>query len=73
MKKINNKGFSLVELMVVIGIMAIVASIFTYGFSLISDKQVDQCAKKIQMALENAKANENRYYSNRIIKIILVV
>ncbi len=55
MKKINNKGFSLVELMVVVGIIAIVASIFTFGFSLISNKQVDQCAKKIQISLENAR------------------
>lgn len=56
MKKMNDKGFSLVELMVVIGIMAIVASIFTLGFSLVSNKQVDQCAKKIQMSLENARS-----------------
>lgn len=55
MKKINNKGFSLVELMVVVGIMAVVAGIFVFGFSLISNKQVDQCTKKIQMALENAR------------------
>lgn len=55
MKKINNKGFSLVELMVVVGIMAIVAGVFTFGFSLISNKQVDQCTKKIQVSLENAR------------------
>ena len=55
MKKMNNKGFSLMELMVVIGIMTILASIFTVGFSLVSNKQVDECAKKIQLTLENAR------------------
>ncbi len=55
MKKLGNKGFSLVELMVIIGIMSILTGIFTFGFSLISNKQVDQCAKKIQMSLENAR------------------
>jgi len=56
MKKINNKGFSLVELIVVLAIMAVLTGIFAYGYSLISNKQVDQCAKKIQMALENARS-----------------
>ncbi len=55
MKKINNKGFSLVELIVVVGIIAIVSGVFTFGFSLVSNKQVDQCTKKIQISLENAR------------------
>ena len=56
MKKTNNKGFSLVELMVVIAIIAVLGGVFINGFYLISSKQVDQCAKKMQMALENARS-----------------
>lgn len=55
MKKTDNKGFSLVELMVVLAIMAVLLGIFAFGYSLISNKQVDQCAKKIQVSLESAR------------------
>lgn len=56
MKKTDNKGFSLVELIVVIAIVSVLIGMFTFGYSLISNKQVDQCAKKIQITLESARA-----------------
>ena len=55
MKKTDNRGFSLVELIAVLAIMAVLVGIFAFGYSLISNKQVDQCAKKIQVSLENAR------------------
>lgn len=55
MKKMNDRGFSLVELMVVIGIIAVVLGAFTYGYSIISNKQVDQCAKKLQSTLDSTR------------------
>jgi len=54
-KRLDNKGFTLVEMLVVVAIIAVVTGIFTLGFSLISTKHVDQCAKKIQMSLESCR------------------
>lgn len=56
MKKLDNRGFSLVELMVVIGIIAIILGSFTYGYSVVSNKEVDQCAKKIQTILDSTRS-----------------
>jgi len=55
MKKLDNRGFSLVELMVVIGIIAVIIGAFSYGYSVISNKEVDQCAKKIQTVLDSTR------------------
>lgn len=55
MKRLDDRGFTLVEMLVVVAIIAVVTGIFTFGFSLISTKNVDQCAKKIQMSLESCR------------------
>lgn len=55
-KKINNRGFSIVELMVVVGIISVLVGGFTFGYSLISQKNVEQCTKKIQAQLDSCRA-----------------
>ena len=54
-KKLKNQGFSLIELIVVIAIIAILTSIFTMGVSVLTNKAVQQCAKKIQVGLESIR------------------
>ncbi len=51
MKK-NNKGFSLVELVIVVAIIVVIGGFAFTGMAILSSKPVDECAKKIQVALE---------------------
>lgn len=44
--KKDNRGVSLVEIIVVIAIMAVLVGVTSYGLSLISGKPVDECAKR---------------------------
>lgn len=57
MKKKDNRGVSLVELIIVIAIMSIIIGMTGYGLSLVSNKPVDECAKKIEMALNRNRTN----------------
>ena len=55
MKKVTkngNNGFSLVELLVVVAIIAIFGFFAFTGISLVTSRPADECAKKIQIALE---------------------
>lgn len=52
MDKIGNHGFSLIELVIVIAIMVILGGAAFTGLSLLTSRPVDECAKKIQIALE---------------------
>lgn len=51
----DNRGMSLVELIIVMAIMAVIVGMTGYGLGLISNKPVDECAKRLEMAL-----NRNR-------------
>ena len=51
MKK-NNHGFSLVELVIVVAIIVIIGGFAFTGIAILTSKPVDECAKKIQVALE---------------------
>lgn len=51
-KKKNNQGFSLVELVIVAAIIVIIGGFAFTGIAILSSKPVDECAKKIQVALE---------------------
>ena len=55
MRKINNRGISLVELVIVITIMAIAASFVGWGVSTMSGKPAQQCSQKIVYALERGR------------------
>lgn len=50
--KKNNQGFSLVELVIVVAIIVIIGGFAFTGMAILSSKPVDECAKKIQVALE---------------------
>lgn len=57
-KKItSNKGFSLVELIIVIAILAIAVGIAGISISLAFSRDAERCAKTIDAALENARMN----------------
>lgn len=48
----NDKGFSLVELLVVVALIAVLGLVASAGISLVTSRPADECAKKIQIALE---------------------
>ena len=54
MKK-DNKGFSLVELVVVIAIMAVLTGFIFYSFSLLTGQDARQCASNLSTALDKEK------------------
>lgn len=51
----DNRGLSLVELVIVITIMVVVGGMMTMGISAAFSKPADECAKKIETALNNAR------------------
>ena len=53
----DNKGMSLVELIIVIAIIAILGGLITVGMNVFSQKPADECARRIQQTLENARIN----------------
>lgn len=57
MKKKDNRGMSLVEIILVIGLMGIIAGMTGYGLTLISKKPVQECAKKVEIALNQNRTN----------------
>lgn len=50
--KVGNDGFSLVELVVVMAIIVIIGGAAFTGLKLLTARPVDECAKKLQVALE---------------------
>lgn len=53
----DNRGMTLVELIIVIAIMGVVIGVTGYGLALVSKKPVDECAKKIEIALNQTRTN----------------
>ena len=53
----KNKGFSLIELIVVIAIMSILVAIVTLGVGAISGSKVKECAKGIEAVLNKARVS----------------
>lgn len=63
MTKFCNKGFSLVELIVVVAILAVLGAVAMTGMTLLTSKPADECAKKIQIALEGNRTTTMGKYS----------
>lgn len=65
-KKINNNGFSLVEVLLVIFILSIVVTFVSYSISLIYSRDAEKCAKMINSALETTRmsslAQEGKFF-----------
>lgn len=57
MKKKDNRGITLVELIIVIALMSIVIGMTGFGLGLVANKPVDECAKKLEMALNRNRTN----------------
>lgn len=57
MKKKDNRGMSLVEIIIVIALISVITGIVGYGISLIGNKPVEECAKKVEMALNQNRIN----------------
>lgn len=51
----DNRGFSLVELIVVMGIMAVLGGVMFMGVSMISGKPADKCAEKIKTVIQSSR------------------
>ncbi|MBQ6888616.1 MAG: type II secretion system protein [Lachnospiraceae bacterium] len=51
----NNKGFSLIELIVVVAIMAIMGSFIFISFGLLSGQDARECASNLSTALDKEK------------------
>lgn len=53
--RMDNKGLSMVELLIVVAIMAVLAGTLTVGVSAAFSKPADECAEKIATVLSNAR------------------
>lgn len=53
----DNKGVSLVELVVVIAIMMVLAGITTFSYRMVSARSATQCAENIKISLEKNKTS----------------
>lgn len=50
--KKNNKGYSLVEVIVIIAVMVTLGAVVAYGVGMVSGKPVMQCARQMQILFE---------------------
>lgn len=53
--KRDNKGLSLVEMVIVIAILAVVSGIVVVGIGVAISKPAEECARKIQQSLQSAR------------------
>lgn len=57
LRKKDNRGMSLIEIIIVIALMSVIAGVSGYGLSLISNKPVEECTKKVEMILNRNRTN----------------
>lgn len=57
LRKEDNRGMSLVEIIIVIALISVIAAVSGYGLSLISSKPVEECTKKVEMILNRNRTN----------------
>lgn len=51
----DNKGFSMVELIVTVAIMAVVTGVVVYSMALVTGQEAKECATNLSSALDRAK------------------
>lgn len=55
--KKNNKGLSLVEMIIVIAIMAVMVGMVSVGFGMVSTRPVTQCAQNMEICLNRCRTH----------------
>lgn len=65
--KQDNRGFSLVELVIVLAIMSAIAGVVGYGFSMSNGKPAQECANKLAGAISHGRTTTMGKYRNEII------
>lgn len=66
MMKKDNRGLSLIELVVVIAIMAIMMTSVGIGISAVSRKSVDKCAERLKQMLQSDRAATMGRYDSKL-------
>lgn len=54
-ERTDNRGLSLVEIIVVIAIVAVISGFFILGIGMITGKPVEQCARQMKIVLEQCR------------------
>ncbi len=63
----DNRGISLLELIVVISIMAVLTGAIGIGVGLVSNKSATECAKKMQMAIQRNRTSTMGKHNGRLV------
>lgn len=68
MKQFNsdNRGFSLVEVIIVVAILSIIAGVAGYSFNLTNARPAEQCAKRLASAISHGRTATMGKYRNTI-------
>lgn len=69
MKQLNNdnRGFSLVELIIVLAILSAISVVAGYGFSMTNGKPAQECANKLAGAISHGRTTTMGKYRNEIV------
>jgi prepilin-type N-terminal cleavage/methylation domain-containing protein len=62
----DNKGFSLIEIIVTIAILSVLVGVATYSYSMVNGKQADECARKLASTLSHARTTTMGKYWDKI-------
>jgi prepilin-type N-terminal cleavage/methylation domain-containing protein len=55
MRKVNNKGFTLVEMMIVLGISAIILTLVVFSYNVINNANVQKSARRLENVIRIAR------------------